>query len=175
MPPGDQHRPAWVSHAWSLRCARVPPDHDGRLVIVLYDADCGFCRWAMAWALGRDPGRALVAVPIQSPLGSQLLADLSPSVRLDAAHVVREDGTRESGGVAAAEVLGVLPPTRALGRLARRLPAPTAALYGLVAAHRHGFGRFVGGGARRRADRLLQAERVTTAAELDERARRRTY
>ncbi len=144
-------------------------------MIVLYDADCGFCRWAMAWALGHDRRRALVVVPIQSQLGSQLLGDLSPSERLDAAHVVRDGGTRDSGGVAAAEVLGVLPQTRALGRLARRLPVPTAALYGFVAAHRHGFGRFVGAAARRRADRLLEAERVTTAAELDERAGRRRY
>lgn len=144
-------------------------------MIVLYDADCGFCRWAMAWALGHDPRRPLVAVPIQSQLGAQLLEDLSPSERLDAAHVVRDDGGRESGGAAAAEVLGALPRTRALGRLARRLPATTAALYGLVAAHRHGFGRFVGAEARRRADRLLQAERVTTAAELGERAGRERY
>jgi predicted DCC family thiol-disulfide oxidoreductase YuxK len=144
-------------------------------MIVLYDADCGFCRWAMAWAIGHDPRSALVAVPIQSQLGSQLLADLSLSERLDAAHVVRDDGSRDSGGVAAAEVLGVLPQTRAHGRLARRLPVPTAALYGMVAAHRHGFGRFVGGQARRRADRLLQAERVTTAAELDERAGHQNY
>jgi predicted DCC family thiol-disulfide oxidoreductase YuxK len=144
-------------------------------MIVLYDADCGFCRWAMACALGRDRRRALVAVPIQSQLGAQLLAELSPGERLEAAHVVRDDGTRDSGGVAAAEVLGALPQTRALGWIARRLPAPTAALYGLVAAHRHGFGRFVAGEARRRADRLLQAERVTTAAELGERPGRRSY
>jgi len=144
-------------------------------MIVLYDADCGFCRWAMAWALGHDRRRGLVAVPIQSQLGAQLLADLSPAERLDAAHVVREDGTRKSGGNAAADVLGALPQTRALGRIARRLPAPTAALYGLVAMHRHGFGRFVGGEARRRADRLLQAERVTSAAGLGERSGRRSY
>jgi predicted DCC family thiol-disulfide oxidoreductase YuxK len=144
-------------------------------MIVLYDADCGFCRWAMAWALGHDARRALVAVPIQSQLGAQLLADLSPGERLDAAHVVRDDGGRESGGAAAAEVLDALPRTRALGRLARRMPAPTAALYALVAAHRHGFGRFVGGEARRRADRLLQAERITTEAELGERAGRERY
>jgi predicted DCC family thiol-disulfide oxidoreductase YuxK len=144
-------------------------------MIVLYDADCGFCRWAMAWALAHDPRHALVAVPIQSQLGAQLLEDLSPGERLDAAHVVRDDGGRESGGTAAAEVLDALPRTRALGRLARRLPAPTAALYGLVAAHRHGFGRFVGAEARRRADRLLQAERITTEAELGERAGRERY
>jgi predicted DCC family thiol-disulfide oxidoreductase YuxK len=144
-------------------------------MIVLYDADCGFCRWAMAWALGHDHQRSLIAVPIQSQLGSQLLADLSPSERLDAAHIVRDDGSRDSGGDAAAEVLAMLPQTRALGRLARRLPIPTAALYGLVATHRHGVGRFVGGQARRRADRLLQAQRVTTAVELDERAGRQNY
>jgi predicted DCC family thiol-disulfide oxidoreductase YuxK len=144
-------------------------------MIVLYDADCGFCRWAMAWALDHDPRRVLVAVPIQSSLGSQLLADLSPDERLAAAHVVRDDGARDSGGAAAAEVLGALPRTRSLARLARRLPAPTAALYGLLATHRYGFGRFVGGEARRRADRLLQAERVTTAAELGERAGRERY
>jgi predicted DCC family thiol-disulfide oxidoreductase YuxK len=144
-------------------------------MLVLYDADCGFCRWAMAWALGHDPRRALVAVPIQSPLGSQLLADLSSDERLVAAHVVRDGGARESGGAAAAEVLGALPRTRSLGWLARRLPAPTATLYGLVATHRHGFGRFVGAEARRRADRLLQAERVTTAAELDQRTRGERY
>jgi len=144
-------------------------------MLVLYDADCGFCRWAMAWALGHDPRRALVAVPIQSQLGAQLLDDLTPSERLDAAHVVRDDGGRESGGVAAAEVLDALPRTRSIARLARRLPAPTAALYGLVARRRHGFGRFVGAGARRRADRLLQAERVSTAAELDRRTRGERY
>jgi predicted DCC family thiol-disulfide oxidoreductase YuxK len=144
-------------------------------MLVLYDADCGFCRWAMAWALAHDPRRTLVAVPIQSQLGTQLLADLGPDERLAAAHVVRDDGARDSGGAAAAEVLGALPPTRALGRLARSLPAPTAALYGLVATHRHGFGRFVGREARRRADRLLQAERVTTAAELERRTGRRRY
>jgi predicted DCC family thiol-disulfide oxidoreductase YuxK len=129
----------------------------------------------MAWALGHDHQRSLVAVPIQSQLGSQLLADLSPSERLDAAHIVRDDGSRDSGGDAAAKVLDVLPPTRMLARLARRLPAPTAALYNLVASHRHGFGRFVGGEARRRADRLLRAERVTTADELDERTGRQSY
>jgi predicted DCC family thiol-disulfide oxidoreductase YuxK len=144
-------------------------------MLVLYDADCGFCRWAMAWALSHDTRRTLVAAPIQSELGSQLLAELSPSERLAAAHVIREDGARESGGAAAAEVLAQLPRTRLLARVARGLPAPTAAFYGLVATHRHGFGRWVGRGARRRADRLLQAERVTTSAELEQRTRRARY
>lgn len=47
-------------------------------MIVLYDADCGFCRWAMAWAVRRDHHHVLVTVPIQSPLGSELLVDVVP-------------------------------------------------------------------------------------------------
>jgi predicted DCC family thiol-disulfide oxidoreductase YuxK len=143
-------------------------------VIVLYDADCGFCRWAVAWALGHDDRNLLVTVPIQSPLGSDLLADVDPSYRLRSAHVVGDDSRRRSAGAAAAEVLGVLPQTQGLARLAHRLPRTTALLYGVVANRRNGFGRLVGNEARVRADRLLQALSVTTAAELEVRSRSRT-
>jgi len=140
-------------------------------VIVLYDADCGFCRWAMAWALRRDRHDALAAVPIQSPLGSELLVDVAPSERLRWAHVVREDGSHRAGGAAAADVLSVLPLTRAFGRLAHGLPRTTALLYGVIAGRRETFGRLVGGEARQRADALLEAACVTTAAQLRDRAR----
>jgi predicted DCC family thiol-disulfide oxidoreductase YuxK len=139
-------------------------------VIVLYDADCGFCRWAMAWAVRRDHRHVLVTAPIQSPLGSELLADVVPSERLRSAHVVRDDGRRRSGGAAAADVLSVLPSTRVLGQLAHSLPRTTALLYGVVAARRKNFGRLVGKEARRRADGLLEASGITTAAELRSRA-----
>ncbi len=138
----------------------------GRLVIVLYDADCGFCRWAMAWAVRRDHRHVLVTVPIQSPLGAEILVDVAPSERLRSAHVVRDDGCRRSGGPAAADVLSVLPSTRVLGRLARSLPRTTALLYGVVAARRKSFGRLVGKQARRRADDLLGATCAPTAAQL---------
>jgi predicted DCC family thiol-disulfide oxidoreductase YuxK len=140
-------------------------------MIVLYDADCGFCRWAMAWALRRDRRGALVSVPIQSPLGSELLVDVMPDERLRSAHVVRDDGCLRSGGAAAADVLSALAPTRVLGRLAHSLPRTTALLYRVVAARRESFGRLVGSEARRRADGLLQAVSATTAAELRDRAR----
>jgi predicted DCC family thiol-disulfide oxidoreductase YuxK len=143
-------------------------------MIVLYDADCGFCRWATAWAVRRDHHHALVAVPIQSPLGSELLVDVVPSERLRSAHVVRDDGCRRSGGAAVADVLSVLPPMRVPGRLARSLPRTTALLYGVVAARRKSFGRLVGKEARRRADDLLQALSATTAAELEARSRTQT-
>lgn len=143
-------------------------------MIVLYDADCGFCRWATAWAVRHDHRHVLVAVPIQSPLGSELLVDVVPGERLRSAHVVHDDGCRRSGGAAAADVLSVLPSTRVLGRLAHSLPGTTAWLYGVVAARRQSFGRLVGKEARRRADDLLGAWSATTGAELEARSRLQT-
>jgi predicted DCC family thiol-disulfide oxidoreductase YuxK len=135
-------------------------------VIVLYDADCGFCRWATAWALRRDRDRVLAAAPIQSARGGELLADMPASERLRAAHVVLDGGVRRSGGAAAADVLSALPSTRALGRLAKRLPRTTALLYGVVAARRGSFGRLVGEDARGRADELLAASGAADGCEL---------
>jgi predicted DCC family thiol-disulfide oxidoreductase YuxK len=125
----------------------------------------------MAWAMKRDHNHVLVAVPIQSPLGSELLVDVIPSERLRSAHVVLDDGCRRSGGAAAADVLSVLPLTRILGRLAHNCPRTTALLYGVVAARRESFGRLLGKEARRRADGLLGALSTTTAAELKARSR----
>jgi nitroreductase/predicted DCC family thiol-disulfide oxidoreductase YuxK len=131
-------------------------------VIVLYDADCGFCRWAMAWAVKRDHRRVLVTAPIQSSLGSELLADIVPGERLLSAHVVHEDGSRRSAGAAVTDVLSALPATRSLGRLAQRLPRTTALLYGAVAAQRKSVGRLIGRKARRRADEVLMAPSAAT-------------
>jgi predicted DCC family thiol-disulfide oxidoreductase YuxK len=128
----------------------------------------------MAWAMRRDRCRALAALPIQSSLGNKLLEDVVPSERLRWAHVIRDDGRRRSGGAAAAEVLSVLPPTRALGRLACRWPRTTAVLYGVVAARRKSIGRLVGKKARRRADDLLTATSASTTAELEARSRAQT-
>jgi predicted DCC family thiol-disulfide oxidoreductase YuxK len=141
-------------------------------VIVLYDSDCGFCRWAMAWALGRDDRHVLVPVPIQSPLGCELLVEIPPSERLRAAHAIAADGSLSSGGAAATQVLSVLAPTRALGQVAASVPSVTALLYGVIAARRTSFGRLVGSQARQRADALLAATNATTAAELSARERR---
>jgi len=126
----------------------------------------------MAWAMRRDHRHVLVTVPIQSPLGSELLMDVVPSDRLRSAHIVRNDGCRRSGGAAAADVLSVLPRTQTLGRLARGLPGTTAFLYDAVATRRESFGRLIGHEARRRADNLLRATSATTAAELTCRDRR---
>ncbi|HEX4187000.1 MAG TPA: DCC1-like thiol-disulfide oxidoreductase family protein [Solirubrobacteraceae bacterium] len=149
---------------------QAPPRREA--LIVLYDADCGFCRWAAAWALRRDRRDRLVAAAIQSPLGAELLGDLSPDERLASAHAVGADGRRRSGGAAATEVLEALEATAILGRLARRLSPLTDRVYDTVAARRMAVGRLVGERARQRADRLLESRGVATAAELEARLRR---
>jgi predicted DCC family thiol-disulfide oxidoreductase YuxK len=114
-------------------------------VIVLYDSDCGFCRWTLDWALKRDREHVLEPHPIQSARGAELLADLDPAERLRQAHVVHAYGRRESGGAAMRAVLDVLPPARRLAWLARLSPRATDAGYRFVARHRAVFGRLVRG------------------------------
>jgi predicted DCC family thiol-disulfide oxidoreductase YuxK len=110
-------------------------------VIVLYDGDCGFCRRSVEWALKRDRNHVLTAETIQSPTGERLLADLTPEQRLREAHVIHDDGRRESGGAAARAVLNALPSTRGLARVVSVSPGLTERGYRFVANHRGLFGR----------------------------------
>jgi predicted DCC family thiol-disulfide oxidoreductase YuxK len=129
-------------------------------VIVLYDDDCGFCRWTVAWGLRRDRRGVLEVLPIQSHLGAELLADLAPEERLRSAHVIHSDRGRESGGAAVRAVLDVLPSARVLRLLAGVWPSMTDRVYDFVAGHRSWFGHLIGAGARRRADELLLERRT---------------
>jgi predicted DCC family thiol-disulfide oxidoreductase YuxK len=122
--------------------------------IVLYDGDCGFCRWMVAWALERDRDHVLTVAPIQSPTGERLLADLEPAERLRSVHVVHDDGRRTSGGAAVREVLGVLPAARRFAPLGGAEWA-----YRLVAAQRGRISRLVPAKSKARADELLERRR----------------
>ena len=110
---------------------------------MLYDSDCGFCRWTLDWALARDRDHVLEPHPIQSAKGAELLADLDPDERMSQAHVVHDDGRRDSGGAAMRAVLDVLPQARRLAWLARLSPRATDAGYRFVARHRGFFGKLV--------------------------------
>ena len=104
----------------------MPPAH-----VILYDRDCGFCKWSLDKLLLWDRARRLHPVAIQSDEGERLLAGLSPAERLDSWHLVRPDGTVISAG-AAAEPLARPAPRRAAARVslqdvpARDRGAPTA-------------------------------------------------
>jgi len=122
---------------------------------VLYDRDCGFCRFSIGVVLAWDRRRALRPVAIQSDEGARLLAGLAPAERLASAHAIGSDGRPRSGGAAAAPILRRLPLASALAALAERAPSLAERTYGAVAARRSGLGRLVPARAKRWADRLI--------------------
>jgi predicted DCC family thiol-disulfide oxidoreductase YuxK len=121
-------------------------------VTVLYDHDCGFCRWCVGRLLAWDRAGRLRPLAIQSAEGQRLLADLTPEARLATAHAVDAAGRRTSGGDALAPVATVLPGGAPLAALARRAPGLARAGYRAVAGRRWLLGRLVSDGAKARAD-----------------------
>jgi predicted DCC family thiol-disulfide oxidoreductase YuxK len=129
-------------------------------VTVLYDRDCGFCRWSIGKLLAWDRDGRLRPVAIQSEEGERLLADLAPDQRLASAHAIDAAGRRTSGGDALAPVAEVLPGGRPLAALARRAPGLARAGYDAIAGRRPLFGKLVTDAAKERADeRIAQRAR----------------
>jgi len=104
-------------------------------LLVLYDSDCGFCRWSLDKILAWDRRRRLRPVAIQSEEGQRLLAPVPPERRLDSWHLVA-DGELRSAGAAAPPLFAVLPGGRPLSALMRAFPRATERAYRWVAGHR---------------------------------------
>jgi predicted DCC family thiol-disulfide oxidoreductase YuxK len=109
--------------------------------IVLYDADCGFCKLAVRWLLRLDRRRCLRPIAIQGAEGRGLLSELPEAQRVESAHLLTPDGTLHSGGAAAAPLAALLPGGSIAARLFLRFPAATERAYRWVAQHRALFGR----------------------------------
>lgn len=102
---------------------------------VLYDRDCGFCRWSLDKVLAWDRRRLLRPVAIQSEEGQRLLAPVPAERRLDSWHLVT-DGEIRSAGAAAPPLFAVLPGGRPIAAVLGRFPAATERAYRWVADHR---------------------------------------
>jgi predicted DCC family thiol-disulfide oxidoreductase YuxK len=134
-----------------------------RALTLLYDADCGFCRWSVAWILRRVPAGTIVPATIQSPQGDALLeaAGVPVEDRLRSAHAHRAGDPPQalrSGG----DIVDLVGPLlqgatgRAAALGARALPGPLRRLaYGQVATNRIAIGRLVSKERRAEADALL--------------------
>ena len=132
-------------------------------VTVLFDRDCGFCRWSVGRLLAWDRDGRLRPVAIQSDEGQRLLADLTPQRRLASAHAIDADGRRTSGGDAFATVAAVLPGGAPLAALGRRAPGAVRRAYDAIADRRSLFGKLVTDGAKARADaRIAQRSDSST-------------
>jgi predicted DCC family thiol-disulfide oxidoreductase YuxK len=136
------------------------PRDDPR-AIVLYDEDCGFCRWTLAKVLAWDRAGRLRPEPIQGPEGDRLLAGMPESDRLASWHLVGPDGTLRSGGAALPALLSMLPRGQRLAGLAERAPRLLDRGYRWVAGHRTLLGKPVTIGARRRADAAVARRRAS--------------
>jgi predicted DCC family thiol-disulfide oxidoreductase YuxK len=134
---------------------------------IIYDNDCGFCRWSLALLLDLDR-EALRPLPLGTPEADYLLHDLPPEERDSSWHLVIDPPGAEqlsfdtaparfSAGAAFAPALRHLPRGRRLAWLVARIPGPTERGYRWVAGHRSLLGHFVPRRARRWADRVIAA------------------
>jgi predicted DCC family thiol-disulfide oxidoreductase YuxK len=111
---------------------------------LLYDADCGFCRWSVDKILGWELQRRLRPLALQDPEADQLLSGLDPATRSASWHLVAPDRRVYSGGAVAAPLLRLLPGGRPFATLFRAFPSLTERGYRWVARNRDRFGRLAG-------------------------------
>ena len=76
--------------------------------VLIYDAQCQFCRRWVARLKRWDRRDRIRLLPLQDP-AAPALAGRPPDVLRQAAHLVREDGAVLAGAWAAREVLAYLP------------------------------------------------------------------
>jgi predicted DCC family thiol-disulfide oxidoreductase YuxK len=127
----------------------------GVLWPVLYDSDCGFCKWLLVNLLRRDRDRRLRPVALQTPEAAELLADLTLEERMTSWHLISPYGERRSGGAAAPKLFEMLAGGRFLSAVFARFPRITDRGYRWVAGHRTQLSKFVPAGAKRRATEKL--------------------
>ena len=114
------------------------------MITVLYDEDCGFCRWSADKLRTWDRRDRLTFAAIQSPGGAELLVAVPEAQRLDSMHAVTPDGRVWSSGQAVRVILGELPGGSILASIAAAFPGATDTTYRLVARHRERLGRMLG-------------------------------
>lgn len=127
--------------------------------LILYNVDCGFCRWSVAKVLAWDRRAKLGVLPIQSPEGARILAALDRPAQFASWHFLTADGDLRSGGAVFAPVLRLLPGGAALAALAAARPDATMRAYRAVASRRAAFGSLISAAAKGRADERIARRR----------------
>jgi len=122
---------------------------------LLYDRDCGFCRWSLGKVLAWDRRGTLRPVAIQSEEGGRLLAGMAEERRTASWHLVESDGTVRSAGSAFPALFRQLPGGGPFAALTSRAPSATDRAYRWVAGNRSHWGKLVSDGAKRRADERI--------------------
>ena len=138
--------------------------------VVLYDAECGFCKWTLSVLLRWDRAARVEPVALQRPEAADLLKQLAPAERMASWHLISPAGERSSGGNALSPLLRALPGGRLPAAVFARFPGLTARGYLWVAEHRSGLSGWVPPSAKQRAGRRVRArEQLCAGASLRER------
>ncbi|HEX9610177.1 MAG TPA: DUF393 domain-containing protein [Candidatus Limnocylindria bacterium] len=114
-------------------------------LVVLFDADCGFCSWSATLLDRLDRGHALRLLPLQR--AATELDDAPPQqVLLETMHVRDRYGRWERGGAALLRIAAVVPVLRPLAVAGRvsLVRWGVEAWYRVVARNRHRLGRLLG-------------------------------
>ena len=133
-------------------------------VTVLYDRDCGFCRWSLAKILAWDRRGRLRPLPIQSEGGQRLLAGMPEEQQLRSWHLVHADGRVESAGDAFPALFARLPGGAPLAKLTKVLPGLSNRGYMLVADNRALLGKPITKRMRERATARIDARAPDAAS-----------
>jgi len=131
--------------------------------VILYDAECGFCVWAVSVFLRLDRHRALATRPIQDCLDS-LLQDLPREEALASFHTWVPGGRRSSAGAALRTVLLSLPGLGLVGQMLGRSPRLAEAAYAAVALRRGLLARFVPERGKIAGRRLVEERRICSGS-----------
>ena len=110
---------------------------------ILYDADCGFCKWSLGLFLRWDRRDSLRPVALQSPEADRLLGPMDADTKMASWHLVTPDGEVHSAGRAVEPLMRLLPGGRPFAAAARAMPRLTDRGYAFVAGHRTPLGRLV--------------------------------
>jgi predicted DCC family thiol-disulfide oxidoreductase YuxK len=111
---------------------------------VLYDEDCGFCRWSIARVRATRGLGSLTYAPIQGEAGDQLLANVPRGRRLASWHLVTDDGQIWSAGAAVPVLLRQARWGRLVAPVFETFPEATERAYDWVARHRAQLGALIG-------------------------------
>lgn len=137
---------------------------------ILYDADCGFCRWSLAQLLRLDRHRRLRPVALQDAEAETLLPGMTRDERLASWHLVSDDGRVYSGGDAFAPLLRLIPGGGPFARLLAAFPTVAHVGYRTVAGRRAWLGRLIpAAGSARARHRIEAAHRLRGRPDRDRR------
>lgn len=131
---------------------------------VIYDADCGLCRWSLGLLLRADRDRRLRPLALGTPEADRLLATMPRDEQFASWHLIDPSGRLSSAGAGLPTLLRTLPAGHLPADVLARMPGLTERGYRWVADHRTKLGPRIPDGAKRRATERIAAREAALRA-----------